>query len=396
MLVSSMFRFFGLLVMTLAWPLTLGAQGEPMLPEAPGCEPVCAYETMVIIPAPSTLRVPTVVEQPLPPALAREGGVAVRASSSGAWIPSRVVVERTELPARVSVFDVTENRPLPVLSDNRLDTNFTFPLRPDLTGRALLTLRADKPVTVSALAMTLATNVAAPRSVSVSIPSQSGIEEIILAPVPPSADGVVRFPETTAREFFITLTYNQPLRLAEINLFEQDPTTRTEAAVRFLATPGESYRVFLQPDREVEVPITMETPDLMSDEDVVVLPSRSIVPNPLYTPADQDGDGVLDQVDNCVVVSNGDQVDVDGNGTGDACDDFDRDGRMNSVDNCPEEPNRDQRDEDGDGVGDVCDGEESRFTEQYAFIPWAGMGFAALVLLGLFAATLRQARTRQL
>ncbi len=382
-------RLCGFLVCVL--PLSVLAESVPAVTS---CEPACVFKDWLFIPEPSGA-VPVVVEQPLPPALAEVGAVAVMASTSGKWLPVRVMVEQTKFPAPVRVFDASENRSLPVLSDDRADTNFTFPLRPDLTGRALLTLRADTPITVSALSLTLAPNVTTPRSVSVSVPTEAGLEEIVLAPTAPSMEGIVRFPETTAREFFVTITYNQPLRLSEIDLFEHDPRTQIEAAVRFLATPGESYYVYLRPDRAVTVSPDGEMPDLVSDEGVMALSNGTIESNPRYVPADQDADGTLDRDDNCIVEANTDQTDVDGNGLGDVCDDFDRDGLMNSKDNCSEEPNRDQRDEDSDGIGDVCDDEESRLTEQYAFIPWAGMGLAALVLLGLFAVTLRQTKVRE-
>jgi len=58
---------------------------------------------------------------------------------------------------------------------------------------------------------------------------------------------------------------------------------------------------------------------------------------------DTDGDGVCDEVDNCVTVPNADQADTDGDGVGDACD------------NCPTVANPDQTDTDGDGKGDACD-----------------------------------------
>ncbi len=78
---------------------------------------------------------------------------------------------------------------------------------------------------------------------------------------------------------------------------------------------------------------------------------------------DSDGDGVTDDVDNCVDTVNAGQQDGDGDGAGDACDvcpndpadDADADGVCGDVDNCVDTANPGQQDADGDAVGDACD-----------------------------------------
>ena len=71
---------------------------------------------------------------------------------------------------------------------------------------------------------------------------------------------------------------------------------------------------------------------------------------------DDDGDGVLDIEDNCPLTANADQLDTDGDGIGDVCDtDDDGDGVLDTEDNCLLTANSDQLDTDSDGLGDVCD-----------------------------------------
>jgi hypothetical protein len=71
---------------------------------------------------------------------------------------------------------------------------------------------------------------------------------------------------------------------------------------------------------------------------------------------DVDGDGVVNEIDNCVLIPNPSQLDTDGDGAGNACDaDDDNDGVNDGADNCPLVVNPDQADFDLDGIGDTCD-----------------------------------------
>jgi len=96
---------------------------------------------------------------------------------------------------------------------------------------------------------------------------------------------------------------------------------------------------------------------------------------------DKDGDGIINNEDNCEFISNKDQNDSDNDKLGDVCDncpntnnpdqndkdqdqignacdtpeDEDKDGIPDSLDNCRSDANTDQLDTDDDGEGDICD-----------------------------------------
>jgi hypothetical protein len=70
---------------------------------------------------------------------------------------------------------------------------------------------------------------------------------------------------------------------------------------------------------------------------------------------DNDRDDITNKNDNCPLLHNPDQLDMDGDRVGDVCDnDLDGDGILNTGDNCPRIANPDQADHDHDGVGDAC------------------------------------------
>ena len=99
--------------------------------------------------------------------------------------------------------------------------------------------------------------------------------------------------------------------------------------------------------------------DFFPSEDGGTLNSWSIDVCGLRDLTDYDGDGTINEEDNCVFTFNEDQADNDGDGIGDLCDDDDdNDGVLDVNDNCQFVANANQADNDGDGLGDICDDDD--------------------------------------
>lgn len=189
----------------------------------------------------------------------------------------------------------------------------------------------------------------------------------------------VNFIPTTAKEWYLTIKYSDVVRISEITPdASSGPSTRPEA-VRFLATPGDAY-VLLS---DASMPVNQRLPahgNLLDDMKVTAATLGAANANPGYQTLDTDGDGIPDVHDNCQSVANNDQEDKDGNSIGDACEDFDHDGILNSKDSCPLVYNPGQADADADGIGDLCDPVDDRAGPVAPWLPYAGLGAAAVVL----------------
>ncbi|MFH1481917.1 MAG: thrombospondin type 3 repeat-containing protein [Patescibacteria group bacterium] len=337
-----------------------------------------------------SINVPTVVEVPFLDDFIERFDFAVFDKTTNSFEPHFFKQEINK-----TVFSVNTNPSINsanLMNDNNTQTYADFSLPENEQGHAQIVLSSVVPITSSVLTTLLDNNVALPSFVEIRA-FVDGQSRIVVANQRMDQQ-TIHFPQTTSNEWTISFTFGQPLRISELR-FNQDNITINARAIRFLAQPAHSYCIYFDSDRSVMAPVG-EAGNLVSAEDIFVVSAILSQNNPNYIIADVDGDGVADIRDNCVSVANADQLDVNNNGRGDACDDFDQDGIINSKDNCPNNPNVNQEDIDGDKIGDACDKEESRITERHAWIPWVGIGFAATVLIVLFALTAKSTqRTEQ-
>jgi len=343
------------------------------------------FQQMFSLPTQDIL-VPTVIEVPLPDMTGVRKQFLVVEQSTGAYVASSFEQDFVVEPVPVGIRVNGTARPNLLDDDQR--TSETFPLPQESTGLVEFFVDGSEAFAASSFVIDLAQNVSLPVSIEVKALRETG-EEIVLAKTKPNSTHV-RFPQVTASSWYISMEYIQPLRLNELRFVQDDVESSLSNSLRFLAQPETTYQVFLDPEVFVSF-TTTEGGNLSSDDDVLVLENRVVFQNnQLFTFADSDSDSIADQVDNCVLISNVDQIDVNQNGRGDVCDDFDRDGVVNSIDNCQNNPNRNQADEDGDGIGNVCDEGESRVTEKYVWIPWAAMAGAISVFILLFWIMIRR------
>lgn len=340
------------------------------------------------------LIIPKVVEIPFDASGLERSDFLVLDKTTGDFQPSLLIKNKISdvVSSTVVTADPSSSVGSPEsLTDNNDQTYTEIALPNSGMGQTRVILESENIINTDSIYILLDNYVALPKTVAVYTGDDSSLKTVLASKVMDSQ--VVHFPKVSSKRFVVDLTYGQPLRITEIRFGGQVYNQKENSKLRFLAQPDHQYEVYFNPDRRVSAPIG-EMGNLYDNEGLLVLPASPDVDNKSYTAADSDGDGIIDIRDNCVRVSNLDQKDIDNNGRGDVCDDFDKDGVINSVDNCPDQPNYNQSDVDADKIGDVCDGAESRITEKYSWLPWLGMGLAALVVIGLFILTAMSMRKK--
>ncbi|MDZ7612027.1 MAG: thrombospondin type 3 repeat-containing protein [Candidatus Moranbacteria bacterium] len=334
------------------------------------------------------ISVPTVVDVPMGFQRSANNEVAVIREKDQEPQPYLLLNEMEDIS--VSITDPVRQKDISFLVDNQNQKYVEYPASKNGNKkRAQIEITFDKFRSMSSLTLMLAKHVALPETAQVESGQKDSVKAVLVEKELNSS--VINFPETTSRRFVLKLSYIQPLRLAGLKLGLSQGNFNEQPHLRFLAHPNNNYKIYFNADRQVEAK-TGEAPNLRKNQGVRHLSMPSSYANQSYVKADTDKDGVPDEIDNCVWISNEDQVDVDKNGRGDACDDFDRDGIINSKDNCPDNVNRNQRDSDLDGVGDACDKKENRALQNQPWLPAAAIITVFIVVGFLIFNTIRKTK----
>ena len=164
----------------------------------------------------------------------------------------------------------------------------------------------------------------------------------------------------------LSLPQNNADVTLELSLSDDEEMELSETSVLIKAGTWEDYSehtvVITGLDDAIldgDIDVTLITGEITSDDPeydaLTATDVADIILVNLDDERDTDEDGILDDVDNCPETANTNQLDTDGDGIGDVCDDDkDGDGTPNDEDAFPLDPEEDT-DTDEDGTGDNAD-----------------------------------------
>ena len=345
--------------------------------------------------APAQLFIPTIVEIPLVSTELKQQPFVVYDVQNNKSVYHYVQQNPPRDPIVKIALDSPTGTDLVSLHDSNRTTDYEVQTNGALKRTAFL-YSTDIPVTASSISLIFAANAHRPQSYSLYRETTVGDDRwsLIVSELAFTSD-IIRFPSASSTRWRIEFSHTQPLRIAEMNIPHDHPVPPGGGTLRFLAQPHNIYRIYLSPDRSVNISQGEYTNLTGNSSEIKRISNPGSRSNPWYMRADIDADGIYDESDNCPRTANPDQADINANGQGDACEDFDHDGVLNSRDNCPDDPNRGQQDTDGDGMGDECDPDESRFTERYFWLPWLGILVGFATVFGIFASTARSVKKKE-
>ena len=260
------------------------------------------------------------------------------------------------------------------LVDGNYNTSLTF--HPETDYEKEVTLSFNKLTEVSGIYIRLADGIINPKTVTVKGTFSGGENVIIVNNKRFSYH--IPFPKVSVSQ--LQISYNTPhfLRISEIEILGQEEIEKTDELV-FFAEEGKTYTLYSNSHFGQKHYSAPKYQPLSTDNKTPAFTLPLSTKNPVFND-DFDGDELSDQIDLCPKIADPQNIDIDNNKRGDACEDPDQDSKMSSVDNCPFIYNPNQKDSDLDKLGDLCDDTDDRFTANSQSFLYIVFGLAALFL----------------
>lgn len=305
----------------------------------------------------------------------------------GYQLPYRIIHAQEKyasIPAELKSFSSLFDGESKNLFDDDYGTYLGFDSRSPLHS---LTFKFEVPTEVSSFQMTLGEGVLPPKDISVEALFENGETNSIFRSV--KFTPFLKWPPVVVRELTFRMTSPHLLRIAEVKFGGARAFEQQDELVFAVEGDQRDYVLYFDPRFGAKFYPPVEYRPLLVDEVTPAFTLPEPVLNPSYDP-DFDDDGVNDDEDLCPRIADPQNLDDDGNGRGDVCEDPDQDGKISSVDNCAYDYNPDQKDSDQDGVGDACDEEENRISENMDYLLPLAFGLVVVVLLGLVWRSLKK------
>jgi len=167
------------------------------------------------------ITVPTVVEVPFGNEVLERTNFAVLDETTDTFQPYFFKQETVtnKIPISVTAIGALSGTAAKMI-DGNVRTYSEFVLPEDARGNIRIVVNSSRAITSSSLTLLLDSHVALPTSIE--IRAQVNGRDTIVVARRPITQSTVQFPRTTTARWTITLTYSQPLRIAELKLAQEN------------------------------------------------------------------------------------------------------------------------------------------------------------------------------
>ena len=274
--------FITILILIFGFNLTTKVQAFQLAP----AKEVRLFRKIATI-IPNVVDTPKVVEVPLLGGNGNTNNYALQAvNDSTGFQPFQIRQETTE--TKYIVYSGTEVYDVIDLHDNNTQTYIDYPVEEPSTSQTW-SFHYNQPITTNQFTFKLAQYAQEPVNIEIFKIVQD--KKVIILAETNFTGSTIRFPQTSSANLKVTLNFDQPLRITEMNFNRLSVSSSRQYYLRFLARPEDLYYLYSDPATPAYLPY-LETGNLLKATDVVILDAPIFEANSFFIPLDSDRDTI--------------------------------------------------------------------------------------------------------